>query len=120
MSGILKYKKAIIIGVIILAVLWVLSQSWFYEILFGFLLAGVLPGTSIILPTWIMLILIVAAALILVRWLVKPTHQPALSKSVTTTRYHKPVKTTVTGAKRSKKAVAKKRQVRRPARAHTS
>lgn len=119
MSGILKYKKAIVISTIVLAVLFVLTQSWFYETLFAFLLAGVLPGTSIILPTWIMLIIIVASALILVRWLVKPAQQPTLSKSVSTTRYHKPAKATTTGAKRGKKATAK-RTVRRPARAHTS
>ncbi|HEX4662424.1 MAG TPA: hypothetical protein VH144_02315 [Candidatus Saccharimonadales bacterium] len=121
MSGIQKYKKTIIVAVCLLAVLWVMTQAWFYEPVVAFLLAGVLPGTSIILPAWIMLLCAIAAVIVLVRWLAQPVAKPDVRKTVAATRYHKPAKSTVTGTKRSgKKAPAKRTTRRRYARVQAS
>jgi uncharacterized membrane protein len=108
MSGIAKYKKMIIILVAILVILWVMSQEWFYEPIVAFLLAGVLPGTSLILPAWIMLLIAIAAVIALVRWLAKPAVKPNVSKKVAATHYHKPAKSTGTKKRTAKKSPAKR------------
>lgn len=115
MSGIAKYKKMIIILVAVLVILWIIGQEWFYEPVVAFLLAGVLPGTSLILPAWIMLLIAIAAVIALVRWLAKPAAKPNVSKKIAATRYHKPAKSTATGTKKrtAKKSPAKRSTTRR-------
>ena len=104
----MKYKK-IIIGVIAsLAIVWILSQGWFYESLFGFLLAGLLPGTPIVLPAWIMLLFAIAVGYIFISWLVRSPAKPNVANKVQSNRYHKPVAAKSRSVTK-KKTAAKKR-----------
>ncbi len=59
-------KQRVIIGIVVFTILVVLPSSHFVNLLLNFFLAGVLPGTQVRLPFWVMMAAysLVAAAII--------------------------------------------------------
>lgn len=61
--------KAILFSIALFALLWLLLKTDFIDSLILLVLLGLIPGTNLMIPTWLMSIIAIVTAIFLLGWL---------------------------------------------------